>query len=76
VARAHWQTDSMRLLRRKPAPYLYQQSNGTWKRHLPLPLKTRLRLRATRRVDITAAWLIEHGLETVAVGLWRACRLR
>jgi hypothetical protein len=75
VARAHWQTGGMRSVMRQPAPYLFLQPNGTWKRHLPLPFKTRLRLRATRRVDVTAAWLINHGLETIAVGLWRACRL-
>lgn len=60
---------------RQPAPYLYRQPDGQWKRRLPLSWRTRLRLRATRRVDVTAAWLIEHRMEAVAVGLWRACRL-
>ena len=54
---------------------LYLHPDGKWKRRPPLPLRTRLRLRATRRVDITAAWLIGHGLERAAIGLWRACGL-
>lgn len=41
----------------------------------PLPWRTRVRLRATRRIDMTAAWLCGRGLEAVAVGLWRACRM-
>jgi hypothetical protein len=60
---------------RQPAPYLYRQPDGQWKRRLPLPLKTRLRLCVTRRVDITAAWLCDRGLEAAAVRLWRACGL-
>ena len=65
----------MRLLNKQPARYLYRQPNGKWKRRLPLPWRTRVRLRVTRRIDVTAAWLIEHRMEAVAVGLWRACRI-
>jgi hypothetical protein len=54
---------------------LYLHASGKVSRHLPLPWRTRQRLRATRRVDVLAAWLIGHGLEAVAVGLWRACRM-
>jgi hypothetical protein len=54
---------------------LFLHANGKVSRRLPLPFKTRLRLRFRRRVDLTAAWLIEHGMEAAAVGLWRACRM-
>ena len=54
---------------------LFLHPGGKWKRRLPLPWKTRVRLRARRRVDITAAWLRGHGLEAAAVGLWRLCRM-
>jgi hypothetical protein len=65
----------MRLVRRPPAPYLFLHASGKVSRRLPLPLKTRVRLRATRRVDVIGCWLVEHGMEAVAVGLWRACGL-
>lgn len=42
-------------------------------RRLPLPFRTRLRLRAHRRVDVVAGWLVGHGLERAAIGLWRVC---
>ena len=54
---------------------LYLHANGKLSRRLPLPWRTRLRLRATRRIDVTAVWLIEHGMEAAAVGLWRTCRM-
>jgi hypothetical protein len=54
---------------------LFLHASGKVSRRLPLPLKTRLRLRATRRVDGLAGWLCGHGMEAVAVGLWRLCRL-
>lgn len=54
---------------------LFLHPSGKVSRCLPLPWRTRVRLRATRGVDVTAAWLIEHGMEAVAVGLWRACRM-
>lgn len=57
----------------RPARILYVHPDGKVSRRLPLPLKTRLRLRARRRVDVAAAWLIGHGLEGAAVGLWRVC---
>jgi hypothetical protein len=53
--------------------FLYLHPNGKVSRHPPLPFRTRLRLRFRRRVDVTAAWLCGHGMEAVAVGLWRAC---
>lgn len=66
----------MAAARRDPAnAYLYVHANGKLSRRLPLPFKTRVRLRATRRVDVTAAWLCGHGMEAAAVGLWRACGL-
>jgi hypothetical protein len=49
--------------------------NGKFSRRPPLPFKTRLRLRATRRVDVTAAWPCGHGMDAVAVGLWRVSGL-
>lgn len=54
---------------------LFLHANGKVSRRLPLPLKTRLRLRVTRRIDVAAVWLIEHGMEAAAVGLWRTCRM-
>lgn len=56
-----------------PRATLFLHANGRVSRRLPLPFETRLR--ATRRIDATAAWLVEHGLEAAAVGLWCACRL-
>ncbi|MFJ8538140.1 hypothetical protein [Streptomyces sp. NPDC093591] len=38
-----------------------------------LPLATRARLRAERRVDGAAYWLIVHGFNRAAVRLWKAC---
>jgi hypothetical protein len=54
---------------------LFLHASGKVSRRLPLPFKTRLRLRVTRRVDMTAGWLCGHGMEAAAVGLWRACWL-
>jgi hypothetical protein len=62
-------TEHQRLARRFEAAAAKQ--GGKVSRRLPLPWRTRLRLRATRRVDVTAAWLCERGMEAVAVGLWR-----
>ncbi|NUO43675.1 MAG: hypothetical protein HOV82_16755 [Streptomyces sp.] len=40
-----------------------------------LPLTTRARLYAERRVDGMAAQLVEHGHIRAAEWLWRACRM-
>jgi hypothetical protein len=37
--------------------------------------RTRLRLAATRRADITACWLADHQRSALAIALWRACGL-
>ncbi len=55
--------------------YRYIHADGTVSRHLPLPLRTRLRLAATRRVDTVCDWLCWHGLDGAAVLIWRACGL-
>lgn len=75
-------TEHQRLVRRFEAAVakqngtpLFLHPSGKVSRRLPLPFKTRLRLRATRRVDVTAAWMVEHGMEAMAVGLWRVCGL-
>ena len=62
-------------LRRPTDTYLFLHADGRWRRRLPLPWKTRLRLRATGVVDAVCVWLCEHHLEAVATGLWRACGL-
>lgn len=55
--------------------HLFLHPNGNVSRRPPLPLKTRARMQARRRIDGIAAWLCGHRLESVAVGLWRACRM-
>ena len=47
---------------------LFLHPSGKVSRRLPLPLKTRLRLRATRRVDVADCWLVKHGQLTAASG--------
>jgi hypothetical protein len=54
---------------------LHLHANGKVSRRLPLPWRVRLRLRATRRITMIGAWLCDHGLETMAVRLWQACRM-
>jgi hypothetical protein len=54
---------------------LFLHPNGKVSRRLPLPFKTRARLRFRRRIEVIAAWLCGHRLEPLAVGLWRACRM-
>ena len=56
-------------------PLLFLHPNGKVSRRLPLPFKTRARLRFRRRIDVIAAWLCWHGLETLAVRLWRTSRM-
>ncbi|MBX9392246.1 hypothetical protein K4749_01195 [Streptomyces sp. TRM72054] len=41
----------------------------------PLPLRTRIRAAARRRIDHTGAWLAGHGHFRAAELLWRACRM-
>jgi hypothetical protein len=60
---------------RAAAPYAYVHGGGKLSRRLPLPLRTRLRLYATRRVDTVCGWLCEHGGDGVAILVWRACGL-
>lgn len=52
---------------------LYLHGDGKVRRRLPLPWKTRLRLAATRRIDIACGWLVEHRLHGPAILIWRAC---
>lgn len=52
---------------------LFLHPNGKVSRRLPLSWCTRLRIRVHHRVDAVAIWLLDHGLERVAVWLWRAC---
>jgi len=40
-----------------------------------LPPWRTLQSHAVRRVDATAGWLLKHGFEAAAVGLWRICRM-
>ena len=39
----------------------YRWYKGRWRKTLPLPWHTRLRLWCTRRIDDTAYWLACHG---------------
>lgn len=41
----------------------------------PLPARTRARLAVQRRIDRTAAWLVDRGHYRAAERLWRACRM-
>ncbi|MEU8968113.1 hypothetical protein AB0D11_02360 [Streptomyces monashensis] len=41
----------------------------------PLPLATRVRLRAEHHIDGIGGWLVEHGHYRAAIWLWRACRM-
>jgi hypothetical protein len=54
---------------------LFLHANGKVSRRLPLPWRVRLRLRATRRVNVIGCWLVEHGQFTAAEWLWRVCRM-
>lgn len=54
---------------------LFLHPNGKVSRRLPLPWRTRLRIRVHHRVDSIADWLIGHGHESAAAWLWRACRM-
>lgn len=40
-----------------------------------LPLTTRARLHAERRIDAVGAWLCGHRCTRLAEWLWRACRM-
>lgn len=40
-----------------------------------LPLTTRLRLAAARRIDRAGAWLCGHRCTRVAEAMWRVCRM-
>jgi hypothetical protein len=52
--------------------YLYR---GRWRRALPLPWHTRLRLWCTRRVDSVACWLVDRRRFGTAKAPWRVSRL-
>ena len=41
----------------------------------PLPARTRLRLATASSIDGLGAWLCGHGCTTMAVWMWRACRM-
>jgi hypothetical protein len=47
--------------------YLYK---GRWRKALPLPWYTRLRLWLTRKRDGAAIWLCDHGHLDAAEALW------
>lgn len=49
--------------------------DGKARRRLPLPWRTRARLRAARAVDGIGAWLCHHGHENAALRLWKALRM-
>ena len=75
-------TEHQRLVRRFEAAVakqggapLFLHPSGKVSRRLPLPLKTRLRLRATHRVNVVGCWLVEHGQLAAAERLWRLCRM-
>lgn len=57
------------------AGYLYLHPDGKVRRHPVLRRRVRLRLAATRRINTTCCWLVEHGRDGAAVWLWRACGL-
>jgi hypothetical protein len=44
---------------------------GRWRKALPLPWHTRLRLWYTSRVNGLAIWLLDHRRERAATALWR-----
>ena len=48
--------------------YLYK---GRWRRALPLPWNTRLRLWCAHKRDGIAIWLCDHGRFGAAEALWR-----
>ena len=53
-----------------PQPYRYLY-RGRWRKALPLPWHTRLRLWYTRQIDNAAYWLVCHDHPDTAVALWR-----
>ena len=63
-------TEHERLVRRFEAAVA---KHGKVPQRLPLPFKTRLRLRATHRVNVVGCWLVERGQVAAAEWLWRAC---
>jgi hypothetical protein len=63
------------MVKRAASQYRYLHPDGTVSRHPALRRRTRLRLAVTRRIDKTCGWLCEHGHDTVAVLIWRACGL-
>lgn len=52
---------------------LWLHADGRVSSRLPLPWRTRLRICVHHRIDVGAIWLLDHGRERAAVGLWRAC---
>lgn len=63
------------MARRTASQYRYLHPDGTLSRRPALRRRTLLRLAATRRIDKMCCWLCEHGLDTAAVLIWRACGL-
>jgi|HubBroStandDraft_2_1064218.scaffolds.fasta_scaffold610697_2 hypothetical protein len=52
-------------------PVLWVHPDGKARRRLPPPLKTRMRLRAHRRIDRTCGWLCGIHCERIARAIWR-----
>jgi hypothetical protein len=61
-----------RTLRR---PVMWRGPDGKVRRRLPLPLKTRMRLRSQRRVDRVCAWLCGIHCERIAGAIWKTMRM-
>lgn len=57
----------------RPQRILYIHSDGKARRRLPLPLKTRARLRIVRWINTVCCWLCDHGRDGMAELIWRAC---
>ncbi len=53
-------------------PVMWGHPDGKFRRCLPLPLKTRIRLRAQRRVDRLCVWLCGVRRERAAMAIWKA----
>jgi hypothetical protein len=52
-------------------PVRYLHPDGKARRRLPLPWRTRARLRGRRAVDGACAWLCGHGHEQAALRIWQ-----
>jgi hypothetical protein len=60
-----------RLERALDRPVLWVHPDGKARRRLPLPLGTRIRLRARRRVDRLCTWLCGVRCDRAAWAIWR-----